>query len=253
MTGVLAGHPVDRGASREASSFSAAPAASCRSARPPRPPSGAGRGPPGLDGHPIGGGRQRARGSGADGARRARTEWPGACGRHRHEPASRDRRSQRALDWALAIERSRPNPRVTTTRVSTRDHGALLHRVAELAGRARVRYAVTGVVGAYPLSTASSAPPRTLQIRVRPVTRARSRAVSARNEQTTPTVNARRRSSSGPIPATWEPAMLVTCAASRSPTRSACGWTSPATDDRYAEVAQRFRECAIDRPRPRVP
>ena len=76
-----------------------------------------------------------------------------------------DRRSD-ALDWALAIERSRPEPRVTTVRVSTLDHAALLHRLAALAERARVRYAVTGVAGVHLLSALIIEPPSTLQVRV---------------------------------------------------------------------------------------
>lgn len=72
----------------------------------------------------------------------------------------------KALDWALAIERSRPNPRVTTTRLPTRDQAAVLCRFAELADRVRVRYAVTSVAGAQLLAAGSIEPQSTLQIRV---------------------------------------------------------------------------------------
>ena len=142
-----------------------APGATSRSARAPCPPGRAGRGSPRLDGDPTGGGRQRARRSSADGARRAGTEWS----RGRSVPARTSvghRPSQRrprlgARHRAITAEPTRDHHACVE-----RDHAALLHRLAALADRARVRYAVTGVAGAHLLSAAGVEPPSTLQIRV---------------------------------------------------------------------------------------
>ena len=156
-----------------------------------------------------------------------------------------------ALDWALAIERSRPNPHVTTVRVATQDHAALRCRVAELADRARVRCAVTGVAGAHLLSGASSAPPSTLQVRVSG--HAVEIARRLRQERAGATDGER----STMLELWADTGNLGTCDA-----RDVCGvpvahpvrvWLDLAgNDDRYAEVAQRFRECVVERPRARV-
>jgi hypothetical protein len=153
----------------------------------------------------------------------------------------------KALDWALAIERSRPNPRVTTTRLPTRDHAGLLHLFAELADRARVRYAVTSVAGAQLLSTGSIEQRGTLQIRVS------GQAVEiSRHLRREPADHITCERSA--ILELWtDVGDLGTCDA-----RHVCGvsvappirvWLDLAgNNDRYAELAQLFRECVVDRP-----
>ena len=154
----------------------------------------------------------------------------------------------KALDWALAIERSRPNPRVTTTRVAAGDQAALLYRFVEIADRARVRYAVTSVVGAQLLSAVSIEPPGTLQIRVS------GQAVEISRFLRRERANHTKCERSAILELWTDVGDLGTCDA-----RHVCGisvasplrvWLDLAgNDDRHSEVAQHFRECVVDRPR----
>ena len=153
----------------------------------------------------------------------------------------------KALDWALAIERSRPNPRVTTTRVAAGDQAALLYRFVEIADRARVRYAVTSVVGAQLLSAVSIEPPGTLQIRVS------GQAVEISRFLRRERANHTKCERSAILELWTDVGDLGTCDA-----RHVCGisvasplrvWLDLAgNDDRHSEVAQHFRECVVDRP-----
>ena len=135
--------------------------------------------------------------------------------------------------------------------MATLDHAALLHRLAELAERARVRYAVTGVVGAHLLSALSIEPPSTLQIRVSGHAVEISRRL--RHERADATDGER----STMLELWADTGNLGTFDALR-----VCGvtvahpirvWLDLAgNDDRYTEVAHRFRERVVDRPRTRV-
>ena len=179
-------------------------------------------------------------GQAQDGVARARNEWTrGTVGTGTSQRRLIDDRNK-ALDWALAIERSRPTPRVTTTPVAEpRDHAALLQQFAQLADRARVRYAVTSVAGAQLLlnqevrATSHTPDPR---FRAKP---SRSRPTSPPGKSTIkPRVSSRQFSSCGRTSATSVPAIRVTFAAYPSPPRFRVSFSVEGNNDRYAEVAQ---------------
>ena len=149
-----------------------------------------------------------------------------------------------ALDWALAIERSRPHPGVTTM-ARRSDHAALLRRFAELADRAR--FATPSPASREPNFSRPGASSRCAHCRSAfPAKPSRSRAISGANEWITPSVSGRR------CYELWtDVGDLGTCDA-----RHVCGisvasrcrvWLDLAgNNDRYAAVAQRFRECVVE-------
>ncbi len=149
-----------------------------------------------------------------------------------------------ALDWALAIERSRPNPCVTTTRVSTRDHAALLHRLAELVRSSTSplrRHRSRGRAPAFDRehrAAAHAADPRV---------RSRGRDLTPSPTGTSRTTTDGERSTTLELWADHRHPRYLRCCdvcGVPSPTRFACGWTSPAT----TIGTQRWRSGFADAP-----